>query len=106
MLFNATVQSTTSENFAISASSWSNCLSYLEGTGKTIKSINVANNNVIPNIPNQGYCYGVGIKNQTTDETVSVEIFDTYTYVLDWVNSQTGYSLYNIVRLNKSFVSI
>ena len=39
MLFNAVVQSTTSEMFTISGNSWSNCLSYLEGTGKTIKTI-------------------------------------------------------------------
>jgi hypothetical protein len=106
MLFNAVVQSTTSEMFTISGNSWSNCLSYLEGTGKTIKTITLQNNNVIPNIPNQGYCYNVSIKNETTNEVINTEIFDTYEYVLGWINSQTGYSLQGIILFNKTFVSI
>jgi hypothetical protein len=106
MLFNALVQSTTPEIFTISGNSWSNCLSYLEGTGKTIKTITLQYINVIPNIPNQGYCYSVGIKNQTTNEVINTEIFDTYEYVLGWINSQTGYSLQGIIRYDKIFVSV
>jgi hypothetical protein len=106
MLFSAIIQSTTSENLTLSGNSWSNCLSYLEGTGKTIKTITLQNNNVIPNNPNQGYCYSVGIKNEITNETITTEIFDTYEYVLGWINSQTGYILQGIILFNKTFVSV
>ena len=106
MLFNAILESTDTENLVISGNSWSNCLSYLEGTGKTIKSITSVLTNVIPNVPNQGYSYNVIVKNQTTNEIISTEIYDTYEYVLNWIDSQTGYSLQNITRFTKTFVSI
>ena len=43
---------------------------------------------------------------ETTNEVINTEIFDTYEYVLGWINSQTGYSLQGIILYNKIFVSV
>ncbi len=107
MLFNASTISgnTTPQQYIISANSWSECSSYLEGTGKQINSISQFNQILILNDVNSDSYY-VTLKTDATELVSNYLIFDTYSNVIDWINSQSGKSLNNLVYQLKTFISI
>jgi hypothetical protein len=107
MLFNcATKSSGVGSLQLISASTWSNCASYLEGTGDEISSINIQNQTFIGNNTSSDESYNVTLKDDSTSLSQSYIIYDSYTNVISWVNSQTGKSLQGLQYQKRTFTQI
>jgi hypothetical protein len=107
MLFSCSLQiSGVNSIKLISGNTWSSCAAYLEGTGDSISSINIQNQNFIGNNTSSSESYNVGLKDDVTSITSSYIIYDTYANVISWVNSQTEKSLQNLQYQNRPFVQI
>ena len=107
MLFNVNLGSGPSfETLLISGSSWSNCLSYCEGTGKQIQSIQLSDAQVVLDNISLGYCYLVIMRNNSTSLIASNLIYDTFENVLVWISSQSGFTFQSMSKQNRAFVSI
>jgi hypothetical protein len=107
MLFNCSTQSSTEGvTRLISASTWNNCVSYLEGTGEVIKSINILNQVVIGTNLSSDESYNLALKDNDTQTTTNYIIYDTFSNVISFANSQTGKSIYNILYQPRPFVQI
>lgn len=94
------------ESLLISASTWSNCLSYCEGTGKELQSISYTSNSLKVVNQSLNYCFSVSLKDDVTGTISNIFIFDTYFNVIAWIDSQSGKSLATLSKQNKQFVSI
>jgi hypothetical protein len=107
MLFSCSLQSSGSGLIKlISGNTWTACSAYLEGTGDVISSINIQNQNFIPNDTSSDESYNIGLKDDITNALMSYIIYDTYSNVISWVNSQTGKSLQNLTYQKRPFVQI
>jgi hypothetical protein len=107
MLFNCSLQSSGEGVFKlVSASTWSNCASYLEGTGDVINSISVANQNFIGTNVSSGESYNLSLKDNDGVTVTNYIIYDTFSNVISWVNSQSGKTLRNIQYQLRPFVQI
>jgi len=107
MLFNCSLQISGVNSFKlISGTTWTSCAAYLEGTGDSITSINIQNQNFIGNDTSSSESYNVSLKDDVTSTNSGYIIYDTYANVISWVNSQTGKSLQNLQYQNRPFVQI
>jgi hypothetical protein len=109
MLFNLSLKNVDSsiDLLIVSGSSWSNCLSYAEGTEKEIQSILLSNvDNIILNNTSLSGCYLIVLKDITTSQTSNNIIYDTLNNSIDWANSQSGKEVIVIQYQKKSFVAI
>jgi len=107
MLFSCAIQSSGSGlNKLISGSTWSACSAYLEGTGDVISSINIQNQIFIGNNISSNESYNVNLKDNVTMVSLTYLIYDTYSNVISWVNSQSEKSLQNLSYQNRPFVQI
>jgi hypothetical protein len=107
MLFSCSLQSSGSGfNKLVSGSTWTACSAYLEGTGDVISSINIQNQNFIGNNTSSDESYNISLKDNVTSALLTYIIYDTYSNVISWVNSQTGKSLQNLSYQKRPFVQI
>jgi hypothetical protein len=109
MLFNLSLKNVDSsiDLLVISGSSWSNCLSYAEGTGKEIQSINLLIvDNIILNNTSLNGLYLIVLKDITTSQTSNNIIYDTLDNSIIWANSQSGKDVINVQYQKRSFVAI
>lgn len=107
MLFNVNFKNGNSfENYAISGTSWSECIAYCEGTGKPIQSISLYNTTLILNDTQSTDCYYVSLSNTLTNLTTFYLIFDTYQNTLTWIESQSDSSLTALTYQKRTYISI
>lgn len=93
----------------VNASSWSNCLSYLEGAGENVKSIAEVSPNVtvVVNNPSSTTCYNVTLEDQTTEVTsVFILVDNSYVSVQNWISQQTNNFPTMLQRQEKSYVTV
>lgn len=93
----------------VNAASWSNCLSYLEGTGEDIQSIGIVSPNVtvVVNNPSSNICYNITLKDQTTEATSTFILVDnSYTSVQNWISQQTNKFPTILQQQEKSYVTV
>ena len=64
--------------YIITANSWSNCLSYLEGTGRDFDQIIKLGDttSVVLNTPSTTNCYSVSLKDVNTQQRFNYVVFD------------------------------
>ena len=91
----------------VSGTSWSNCLSYAEGTEKEIQSILLLNvdNIILNNTSLNGY-YLIVLKDITTSQTSNNIIYDTFENSSIWAQNQSNKEVANIQYQKRSFVAI
>lgn len=110
MYFLVQSQSISSNNYRIlNATSWSNCLSYMEGTGETIQQINSIpdSTSVIVNSPSSTNCYNVRLKEVSTGEAFSYIIFqENYSDLQNWISQQIGKVPTQILLSEKTYVNV
>jgi len=107
MLFSLSLKNIDSsiDLFNVSGTSWSNCLSYAEGTEKEIQSIILLNyNNIILNDKSLSGFYLVVLKDKTTSEISNNIIYDTFNNSYNWALSQSNKEIINIQYQKKSFI--
>jgi hypothetical protein len=93
----------------VNASSWSNCLSYMEGTGENLQSIGEVSPNitVVVNDPTSTSCYNVTLKDQTTEATSTFILVDnSYSSVQNWISQQTNKFPKMLQQQEKSYVTV
>ena len=91
----------------VSGSSWSNCLSYAEGTEKEIQSILLPNvDNIILNNASLDGFYLIVLKDITTSQTSNNIIYDTFENSSIWAQNQSNKEVANIQYQKRSFVAI
>ena len=110
MLFNLSfnnVNSTEGSLFIVNASSWSNCLSYAEGTGKEIQGISkLINDDLILNDTSLDGCYQIILKGTTTPEISNTIIYDTFENASTWAQNQSGKEVVSFQFQKKTYVAI
>jgi hypothetical protein len=110
MLFNLTFNNAGNDggnSFIVNASSWSNCLSYAEGTGKEIQGISkLINDNFILNDASLNGCFQVLLKDITTSEVSNTIIYDTLANVYTWTQNQSGKEVVSLQFQKKTYVAI
>ena len=109
MLFNLSLKNVDSsiDLLIVSGSSWSNCLSYAEGTEKEIQSILLSNvDNIILNNTSLSGCYLIVLKDIITSQISNNIIYDTFENSSIWVQNQSNKEVTNIQYQKKSFVAI
>jgi len=103
-------QNNTSNNFrVINASSWSNCLSYMEGTGDVIQQISNLSDSVsvIAASPSSTKSYNVRLKETSTGDVITYIIFqENYSDLQNWISQQTGKTVVQILLSEKTYVNV
>lgn len=93
----------------VNASSWSNCLSYMEGTGENLQSIGEVSPNitVVVNNNSSTTCYNITLKDQTTeDRTTFILVDNSYSSVQNWISQQTNKFPTLFQQQEKSYVTV
>jgi len=93
----------------INASTWSNCLSYMEGTGEDLQQIAIVSPNitVVVNNISSNICYNITLKDQTTEATSTYILVDnSYSSVENWISQQTGKFPMMLQQQEKSYVTV
>jgi len=107
MLFNLSYKN--SQNLTVSllvsASSISNVIVYCDANQINPLNIGVSSGfDLILNEPSSQTSYSVSLKGQSENNSNYV-VYDTWSNLISWINSQTGKTLQNIVVLNRGFVT-
>ena len=109
MLFNVTLKNVDGslDLLIISGSSWSNCVSYVEGTEKQIVGISalIYDNFILNNSSLSGY-YQILLKNESAPESSNTIIYDTFENVSTWAQSQSGKEVTSCQFQKKSYIAI
>lgn len=98
--------STSQTQYVISASSWSSCLAYCEGTGLQINTIQLINQATLHyNVPgtNSYQITAVDSEGVTVNNIVWETDFDSLT---TWVDSQGYQSVKTVQQSNKTYVVV
>lgn len=109
MLFNVVLinPDQSRELLLISGSSWSNCLSYAEGTGKEILSIQNQNGSevtIIGTLTENSYI--LTLKDNVTLSTSYEIVYSTFGDMILWVQSQTDKTLMSMNIQQRQFVTL
>ena len=91
----------------VNASSWLNCLSYIEGTGEDLQQMAIVSPNitVVVNNISSNICYNITLKDQTTEATSTYILVDnSYSSVENWISQQTGKFPMMLQQQEKSYV--
>jgi hypothetical protein len=77
---------------------------YCDANNLTPIQVGLQNSNLLLNNPSSNNCYFVGLKDSSTEATSSTIIYDTYSNVESWINSQTNKIVTTISLQNRAFV--
>lgn len=109
MLFNLSLKNSDGslDLLIASGSSWSNCISYAEGTGKEIIGVSalIYDNFILNNSSLSGY-YQILLKNESSPESSNTIIYDTFENVSTWAQSQSGYVVTGLQFKKMSYITI
>ena len=95
--------------YIITANSWSNCLSYLEGTGGDIVQIIKLGDttSVVLNTPSTTNCYNVALKDVNTQQRFNYVVFEnSFTGLQNWISQQTDKQVTSIQFSEKTYVNV
>ena len=106
MLFNLVYKNNSDAQFYItlSGANMSSVLVYCEANDFTPQQILLQNFNLILNNPSLTNCFLVTLRDNSTGNASSTLIYDTYTNVNSWIESQTNKVVSNMALLNRPFV--
>ena len=93
-------------NKFISGDSWNDVVSYCQTTQMTLMSISVSQQNIMVNDTQQQTLYNLGIKDEITKVISNYTIYDSYTNVLNWINSQSEKTLVSLTSQKIEFIQI
>lgn len=107
MLFNVSLQTSgVGSASLVSGNTWGDCVSWAEGTGSVIQSINIQQQTLILVNPSSDESYIVGLKDTITNSNKSYIIYDTYSNVDKWIESQSDMAVQNISLQKRTFVQL
>ncbi len=98
------------QNFRLlNSSSWSNCLSFMEGTGEEIQTITLVSPNVtvIVNNPSSNTIYNLTLKDTITESNSTYILVDnSYSSVQNWISQQTNKIPILLQQQEKSYITV
>jgi len=107
MLFSVSLQSSgVGSATLVSGNTWGDCVSWAEGTGKVIQSINIQQQILILVNSSSDESYSVGLKDTITNSLYNYIIYDTYSNVDKWVEAQPDMAVQNISLQKRTFVQL
>jgi len=107
MLFSVGLQTNgVGSSTLVSGNTWGDCVSWAEGTGKVINSINIQQQTLILVNSSSNESYGVGLMDTITNSLYSYIIYDTYSNVDKWIESQPDMAVQNISLQKRTFVQL
>jgi hypothetical protein len=95
------------ESLLLSGSSWSNCVSYAEGTGKEISLIQLQQStsiNIIGTLTNNSYV--LTLKDNITLSVSYTIFYSTFDEMVTWLQSLTDKTLVGINSIQRQFITI
>ena len=95
------------ESLLLSGSSWSNCVSYAEGTGKEISLIQLQQStsiNIIGTLTNNSYV--LTLKDNITLSVSYTIFYSTFDEMVTWFQSLTDKTLVGINSIQRQFITI
>ena len=106
MLFNLSYKNNSNEQFSVflSGSNMSAAILYCDANNFSPIQISIQNSNLLLSNPSSQTSYLVGLKDSVTEATSSIIIFDTFSNVESWINSQTNKIVTTISLQNRAFV--
>jgi hypothetical protein len=106
MLFNLSYKNNSGEQFSVflSGSNMSAAILYCDANNFSPIQISIQNSNLLLSNPSSQTSYLVGLKDSVTEATSSIIIFDTFSNVESWINSQTNKIVTTISLQNRAFV--
>ena len=93
----------------LNASSWSNSLSYMEGTGEDLQSIALVSSNttVIVTNASSNKIYNIILKDNISEAISSfILVDDSYSSVETWISQQTNKTPTLVQQQEKSYVTV
>ena len=107
MLFSLSYKNASNEQFAVnlSGSNMSSAILYCESNNFTPLQISyLLNQNLLLNNPSTTDCYSVGLKDIATGNKSSYLIYDTYSNINSWIQSQSNKEVSVISHQDRAFV--
>lgn len=106
MLFTLSYKNSSNEQSTVnlSGSNMSAAILYCDANNFTPTQIGLQNVILLANNPSSPNCYLVSLKDSTTEATSGYIIYDTYTNIETWINSQTNKIVTTISLQNRAFV--
>jgi hypothetical protein len=107
MLFNVSLQSSgIGYSSLVSGNTWGDCVSWAEGTGNLIQSINIQQQNLILVNSSSDESYSLVLKDTITNSLSTYIIYDTYSNVDKWIEAQPHMAVQSIALQKRTFVQL
>jgi len=107
MLFNVSLQSSgVGYTTLVSGNTWGDCASWAEGTGSIIQSISIQQQTLILVNSSSDESYNVGLKDTITNSLSTYIIYDTYSNIDKWIESQPDMAVQNIGLQKRTIVQL
>lgn len=107
MLFSLSYKNAANEQFAVylSGTNMSSAVLYCESNNFTPLQISYQlNQTLLLNNPSTTECYSVGLKDTSTGNSLSYLIYDTYSNINTWIQSQSNKEVSVISLQNRAFI--
>ena len=107
MLFSLSYKNASDEQFSVylSGTNMSSAILYCESNNfLPLQVVYQINQNLLLNNPSTTECYSVGLKDTATGNSSSYLIYDTYSNVNTWIQSQSGKEVSVISLQTRAFI--
>jgi hypothetical protein len=106
MLFNLVYKNSSDDQFYItlSGANMSSAILYCDANNFVPQQILLQNFDLLLNNPSQSTCFLVVLKDNSTGNPSTTMIYDSYSNVNSWIQSQSNKTLVNLALLNRPFV--
>ena len=106
MLFTLIYKNSSNEQTTVnlSGSNMSAAILYCDANNFTPIQIGLQNSDLLLNNPSLNTAYLVGLKDSSTEATSSTIIYDTFSNVESWINSQSNKVVITVSIQNRAFV--
>ena len=106
MLFTLSYKNSSNEQSTInlSGSNMSAAILYCDANNLTPIQVGLQNVDLLLNNPSSNNCYLVSLKDSVTEASSGIIIYDTFSNIESWINSQSNKVVTNISLQNRAFV--
>jgi hypothetical protein len=90
----------------ITGTTWGQAVAYAEGTGKQISTLTNTPNTIVV-LENTNVCYNVILKDPAVQQPLNYFVFESnLNNVFTWINNQSGKTLVNLGKQEKTIVTL
>ncbi len=106
MLFSVVYKNASNQQFysTISGANMSSVIVYCDANNLTPEQILLQNYNLILNNPSLTQCYLITLRDVNTEAASTSLVYDSYSGLNSWIQSQTDKTVSNLALLNRAFI--